>query len=447
MSDKEIKGKLRRKTVSIYTLGCKVNQYETDAMAELFRSDGYEVVDPDEFADVYIINTCTVTNLGDRKSRQFIRRAKKRNPESIVAVVGCYSQVAPDDIMAIDGVNLVIGTNERKRIVELVQDITVADKVSLVGDIMKVRDFEELKIEDAGERTRAFIKIQEGCNMYCSYCIIPYARGPVRSRDPENVLDEVRRLSLAGFKEVVVTGIHVASYGKDLKGVTLMDLLKEINGVDGIERIRLSSLEPRLMDDQFVDGLSKLSKFCDHFHLSLQSGSDTVLKRMNRKYDTSEYMDAVERIRASFDEPSFTTDVIVGFPGETDEEFRETVEFVKRVKFHQLHVFKYSPKKGTPAASMENQIHGDVKSKRSEELIELSSRLERDYMSRFAGKRMSVLFEDFKPGNAFEIEGHSTNYIRVSGVGSMGMLGEICDVSIEGVRDGELFGKIESRNQ
>lgn len=434
--------RLGRRTVAIHTLGCKVNSYESDAMAEQFKMDGYTVVDDNDVADVYVINTCTVTNLGNKKSRQFIRRAKKKNPAALMAVVGCYSQVAPEEVMAIEGVNLIIGTNERKRIVEFLQDLTVADQVCMVGDIMQVKDFEELELEDTMDRTRAFIKIQEGCNQYCSYCIIPYARGPIRSRKPENVLREVERLVSNGFKEVVLTGIHVASYGKDLESDDLIGLMERVHAVEGLQRLRLSSLEPRLMNEDFVGRLAKMDKFCPHFHLSLQSGSDTVLKRMNRKYDTAAYLEAVRTIRSHFEMPALTTDVIVGFPGETVDEFEETMRFVEKVGFHQVHVFKYSPKKGTPAASMGCQVHPDVKQTRSDQLIDLSERLEREYVTGFIGHEVNVLFENKSEKRSDMYEGLTDNYIRVLVKSDEDLQGAIKKVVVEGVEEGVLIGSI-----
>lgn len=406
--------RLRAKKVGFLTLGCKVNQYETEAMMELFESRGYEVVDANTRADVYVINTCTVTSLGDKKSRQFIRRSKRLNDEAIIGVVGCYSQVSPEEVEKIEGVNVIIGTNNRKQIVDVVEDINVWDKIVLVDDIMKVTEFEELKIDTIKDKTRAFLKIQEGCNQYCSYCIIPYARGPIRSRKPENVISEVKRLSENGFKEIVLTGIHVASYGKDLDCVSLTDVLREVHDVEGIERIRLSSLEPRMFSDEFITAIKEMPKFCNHFHLSLQSGSDTVLKRMNRKYTTEEYARIVERLRAELDNPSFTTDIIVGFPGETELEFEETYAFAKRIGFSQIHVFKYSPREGTPASKMDNQIPGDVKSERSNKLMTLAQDMSDDYMESFIGKEAQVLLEGDYENMPNYLEGLDDHYMRIA---------------------------------
>lgn len=403
----------RSRTVAFLTLGCKVNQYETEAMMELFESRGYEVVDNETRADVYVINTCTVTSLGDKKSRQFIRRSKRLNDEAIIGVVGCYSQVSPEEVEKIDGVNVIIGTNNRKQIVDVVEDINVWDKIVLVDDIMKVTEFEELKIETIKDKTRAFLKIQEGCNQYCSYCIIPYARGPIRSRRPENVISEVERLAENGFKEIVLTGIHVASYGKDLEKVELSDVLRQVHEVEGIERIRLSSLEPRMFTDEFIETIKSLPKFCNHFHLSLQSGSDTVLKRMNRKYTTQVYADIVDRLRAELDNPSFTTDIIVGFPGETEAEFEETYEFAKKIGFSQIHVFKYSPREGTPASKMPDQVPGDIKSQRSAKLIELAHKMADEYLDQFLGRKIDVLLEGECEMAANSLEGLDDHYVRV----------------------------------
>lgn len=429
--------------VAFYTLGCKVNQYETEAMNELFLAKGYQVVSSEERADIYVINTCSVTNLGEKKSRQYIRKMKRLNPNAIIAVVGCYSQVASDEVMAIEGVNLVIGTNERSRIVEFVEDLEPWDKVCYVGDIMLVKEFEELHIDQVSEKTRAFIKIQEGCNMYCSYCIIPYARGPIRSRQPEQVISEVKRLVAHGFKEIVLTGIHIASYGKDFGNISLLDLLKRVHAVEGLERIRLGSLEPRLLSDDFIEAIKNMDKFCPHFHLSLQSGSDTVLKRMNRKYDTKTYLERVDAIKEAFHKPSFTTDVIVGFPGETDEEFEETMAFVQKVGFAKIHVFQYSPKKGTPAAEMGCQVLGDIKHSRSERLIALSDQMEQGYYQSLIGETCRVLFETQlknKTDGQLYVEGLSERYVRVAVPYKERLIGELCPVEMTSIQQDVVFG-------
>ncbi|SHG90934.1 tRNA (N(6)-L-threonylcarbamoyladenosine(37)-C(2))-methylthiotransferase MtaB [Tepidibacter thalassicus] len=423
----------RKKTISIFTLGCKVNQYETEAMMELFKKSSYEIVDCEEYADIYVINTCTVTNMSDRKSRQFIRRAKKKNPLSIIVVVGCYSQVAPEEILDIEEVNIVMGTNDRNKIVEIVKNVDSNTKLSTVDDIMKVREFEEMQIKEVRGKTRAFLKIQEGCDRFCSYCIIPYARGPVRSRLLENIVNEVKKLSNNGFKEIVLTGIHVASYGKDLGNVNLLDVLREIHKIEGIQRIRLSSVEPLLMTDSFIKEIASMDKICPHFHLSLQSGCDETLKRMNRKYTTKQYRDIVEKIRKNIKDASITTDVIVGFPGETDKEFEVTYNFLKEIQLSQMHIFKYSPRKGTPAASMKNQVDPKVKQIRSEKLINLSKENYIKFTSKFIGEIVPVLFEQ-KLENGY-YEGLTPNYIRVLVKEEEDIEGKILNVKLNKIKE------------
>lgn len=430
------------KTVAFYTLGCKVNQYDTEAMAELFEKSGYEVVSSTEKADVYIINTCTVTNLGDRKSRQFIRRSKKNNPDSIIAVVGCYAQTAPEEVLAIEGVNLVIGTDERNKIVQLVEKIDKENKLNYVNDIMSVNKFEELSIEEIKGKTRAFLKIQEGCNQFCAYCIIPYARGPIRSRRPENIIEEVKRLSQNGFKEIVLTGIHIASYGKDLKDIDLIDIIKEVHNIEGIERIRLSSVEPTLLTEEFIEEITKLPKFCPHFHISLQSGCDETLKRMNRKYTTDQYRKIVKKLRASIPDIAITTDIIVGFPGESEEEFCQTFNFVQEMELSQIHVFKYSPRKGTPAAKFKNQIPSKIKNYRSEKMIKLGEKMMRRYREKFINEDMDVLFEDILDKDKRIITGFTSNYIKVAAKGSKNLIGEILPVKIREIKNDIVFGEI-----
>lgn len=428
------------KKVAFYTLGCKVNQYETEAMTELFEAAGYEAVNSEEYADVYVINTCTVTHMSDRKSRQYIRRVKKKNPEAVIAVVGCYSQVAPEEILDIEEVNLVMGTNDRRHIVEKVESVTHNDKVSTVDDIMKVKKFEEIEISQTNGKTRAFMKIQDGCDRFCTYCIIPYARGRVRSRDLDNIVEEVRNLAENGYKEVVLTGIHVASYGKDIKDkkVGLLDVIKAINEIDGIERIRTSSVEPILFTDEFVESISSMKKVCPHFHLSLQSGCDETLKRMNRRYTSGEYREIVERLREKMPDVAITTDVIVGFPGETNDEFAKTKKFLQDIGLAQTHIFKYSPRKGTPAATMENQIDPQMKHMRSEQLISLGKENFRKFAEKFVGSEMEVLFEEMnKDGN---YEGLTTNYIRVEVPSEKDISGEILKVKITEVKNESVKG-------
>ena len=316
-------------TAAFYTLGCKVNQYETEAMIELFKNEGYEICDFSEKADVYVINTCSVTHMGDRKSRQMIRRAKKQNPKAVIAVSGCYSQTAPEEILSIDGVNLVIGNKGRNKITSLIENLTCDSKVNAVSDIMSTHDFEELHIENYTDRTRAYIKIQDGCSQFCSYCIIPYARGPVRSRPESEIISEIEKLTKKGFTEIILVGIHVASYGKDLKNTSLEDLLIKVDKIEGVKRIRMSSIEPMTLNKEFVEKVKASTKLCPHFHISLQSGCDETLKRMNRHYTTDKYLEIVNGLRDAFSECAITTDIMVGFPGETDEEFDKTAEFVK----------------------------------------------------------------------------------------------------------------------
>lgn len=429
--------------VAFTTLGCKVNQYETEAMSELFVQKGYQVVSDEERSDIYVINTCSVTNLGEKKSRQLIRKMKRKNPEAVVAVVGCYSQVATDEVMAVEGVNLVVGTNERKHIVDYVEDLGPADKVSYVGDIMQVRDFEELSIEKVSDKTRAFIKIQEGCNQFCSYCIIPYARGPIRSRKPENVVQEIQRLVAYGFSEIVLTGIHIASYGKDLGNIDLLEIIKRVHAIEGVKRLRLGSLEPTLLTETFVSAISQMENFCPHFHLSLQSGSDTVLKRMNRKYTTKDYLSGVNALKAVFENPSFTTDVIVGFPGETEEEFNETLTFVKQVEFSKIHVFQYSPKKGTKAATMDCQVDAKIKHERSEKLIAVSSQMESEYQALMLGRVEDVLFEsELTLGTQHYMEGLTSRYVRVAVPYDENQIGAIKRVKLESVKGELVFGTV-----
>ena len=430
--------------VAFYTLGCKVNQYETEAMEEIFQKRGYKIVDSNQIADIYVINTCTVTNLSDRKSRQFIRRAKRANKNSIVAVVGCYSQVAPEEVENMEGVDIVIGTTDRERIVDLCEEAKFTDKkINIVKNIKSHKDFEDLNIVDLKSKTRAYIKIQDGCNQFCSYCIIPYARGPIRSRALEDIIKETERLSKAGFKEIILTGIHVASYGKDLNNVNLLNVIEEVSKVDGIERIRLSSIEPTLIDEEFMKKIIDIKEVCDHFHLSLQSGSDTVLNRMNRKYTTSQYKDIVKLIRKFLPDAGITTDIIVGFPGETKNEFEETYNFVKEIGFSRIHVFKYSPRKGTPASKFKEQIHGNIKHSRSERLISLGEELLEEFNNKFIGKTMEVLFEEENKEEPKFAEGYTTNYIRVKTETTKDIKGKILPVKIIKRENDILIGKIE----
>lgn len=401
------------KKAAFYTLGCKVNQYETEAMTELFKNRGYEITDFSSPADVYVINTCSVTSMSDRKSRQVIRRAKKENPDGIVIATGCYAQVAPEEVLAIDGVNLIIGTNERSKIVDIAENLKSDDKKSIVGDILKTHTFEEMKISDYEHMTRAYIKIQEGCNQFCSYCIIPYARGPIRSREPEEVINEAKRLAADGFSEIILVGIHIASYGLDTKNSSLSDIILKVNDVDGVKRIRLSSIEPMTLNSEFINKISAADKLCNHFHLSLQSGCDETLKRMNRRYTTEEFASITDAIRTHFPGAAITTDIMVGFPGETEEEFAKSAEFAKKIKFADMHIFQYSQRPGTPAATFENQIDSQTKEQRSKILMKIRKENTVDFLQSHVGKTFEVLFERNIKGKENIYEGKTSSYINV----------------------------------
>lgn len=430
--------------VAFVTLGCKTNQYETDALMDIFYKNRYDVVDYDDFANIYVINTCTVTHVGDKKSRQMIRRAKKNNPDGIVVVCGCYAQISPDEVAAIEDVDIVIGTDSRNQILRYIETYQTGQTEKpyiIVEDIMKIKVFEEMSVSQVMTHTRAFIKIQEGCNQYCSYCIIPYARGRVRSRSLMHILDEIRVLTEKGYKEFVLTGIHIGSYGLDLDDVSLIDLLEAIHAIEGVKRIRIGSVEPRLITDAFIGRLKHLPKVCDHFHLSLQSGSETVLKRMNRKYTPDEFLASVARLRSIYKAPSLTTDLIVGFPGETDAEFLETMAFVEKVAFSEIHVFQFSKREGTPAATMTDQVDGNVKKIRSEQLIALGNRLNRTYNNQFSGEIVEVLIEDLKGAATI---GHSKNYLSVQVEAQNYALkqGEIVQVRLNLDENEKIIGKL-----
>ena len=396
--------------VAFITLGCKVNQYETNSMTQEFIKNGYEIVDHTEKADIYIINTCTVTNMADRKSRQMLRRVKELNPQAIVVACGCYVQVAKSELEKIEEIDLILGNNEKKDIVKHVESYISKNNSKIqVQDIMNQKEYVEFGNVTYTEKTRAVIKVQDGCDRFCSYCIIPYARGRVRSRKPESVIKEIKEIAKKGIKEVVITGIHVASYGKDFKEeYRLIDLLEEINKIEGIHRIRLGSLEPLLITEEFLKRLVKLEKICHHFHLSLQSGCNETLKRMNRRYTCEEFKNITELLRKYYDDVNLCTDIIVGFPGETDEEFNKTYEFLKEIKFYKMHIFKYSPRKGTKAAQMSKQIDGKIKEQRSQKLVELSNKNEKEYNKKYIGKAVEILFEEEKEGI---YKGHTANYI------------------------------------
>jgi threonylcarbamoyladenosine tRNA methylthiotransferase MtaB len=416
------------KKVALFTLGCRVNSYETEAMAETFIKKGFTVVDFDEFADVYVINTCTVTNMGDKKSRQMIRKTKKINPNAVVVAAGCYAQVSPDEVSGIEGVDVVVGTAEKGKIADYVEDfLREGRQIKKINNIMSVREFEELEIDEYQDKTRAFLKVQDGCDRFCSYCLIPFARGPVRSRTPENIEKEVRKLVQNGFKEIILSGIHVASYGKDLGDKSLIDVIELIEKIEGIERIRIGSVDPTFFTEDIISRLGNVTKFCEHFHLSLQSGCDATLKRMNRHYTTSEYRDTVIKLRETFENASITTDIIVGFPGESEEEFNATYEFLSEVKLSKMHIFKYSPRKGTKAAELKDPVTPETKEKRSDILLKLDERLEREFIDKYIGKHMNVLFEEGK-NNAYS--GYTRNYIRVQVQSDKDIAGEIHCVDI-----------------
>ena len=407
------------KKVSFYTLGCKVNQYETNAMAQKFKEAGYEIVDMNEdISDICIVNTCTVTNMSDRKSRHSLRRVKEKNPSAIIAAIGCYAQVAKNDLEKMSEIDIVLGNEEKANIVQYVEEFMEnqnENKLIEIEDIANKKEFEDMGQITYTEKTRAFIKVQDGCNQFCSYCIIPYARGRVRSRNAESIIKEITQIAQNGIKEVVITGIHVASYGRDFENENgLIELLEKINEIEGIKRIRLGSLEPKIITEEFMQRLSKLEKMCHHFHLSLQSGCDETLKRMNRKYTTDEVKEIIERLRRYYDDVMLTTDIIVGFPGETEEEFETTYQFLKEIKLYKMHVFQYSPRRGTRAAVMPNQIDGNIKEARSKKLIELSNENQKMYNQQLVGKEVEVLFEDREEEDGITyFRGHTQNYILV----------------------------------
>lgn len=419
------------KKVGFCTLGCKVNQYESEAMTTLFKDKGYEISDFEDVCDIYVINTCTVTGTGDRKSRQMIHRAHQKNPDAVIVVAGCYSQVSTEEVKKIEGVSLILGTNDRNRIVELVEDYMrneKAEKEVVVSDIMKIRNFEDMWISSYEGRTRAFVKIEEGCTEFCSYCIIPYARGPVRSRPIESIKSEVTALANNGYKEIVLTGIHIGSYGRDIENLSLIDAIECVNSVEGIKRIRLGSVEPRVLTEDFVDRISKMPKVCDHFHISLQSGCDNTLKRMNRKYTAEEYAKSVHLLRNAYENPAITTDIITGFPGETDEDFETSLKFMDEIRFSEAHIFPYSPRKGTKAAAMPDQIEKKLKNHRASIMIAKSKELNFEYLSSFIGKECEVLIERCVEGDLYE--GHTTNYIKVRVQSNKDISKKICRVKI-----------------
>lgn len=440
------------KRVAFVSLGCKVNQYETNAMSQEFVEAGYKVVEFSDVADIYIVNTCTVTNIADRKSRQMLRRVKENNKNAILVATGCYAQVGKDELNRIEEIDFIVGNNEKKDIVRIVENYQSSrgnelkndedlgvENTTIISDVMHQKEYIEFGTTTYTEKTRAVVKVQDGCDRFCSYCIIPYARGRVRSRKLENVVTEVEQIVDNGIKEIVITGIHIASYGKDFKeNIGLIDLLEKLNQIKGLKRIRLGSIEPTIITEEFVDRLVKLDKICDHFHLSLQSGCDATLKRMNRRYTTSEFEAVTKLLRNKFPNAALTTDIIVGFPGETTEEFEQTYEFLKKIAFYKMHVFKYSQRKGTKAAVMPNQIDGSIKEQRSKRLLELSDENENRYNLQCVGNVVEVLFEE-KDGEFYK--GHTKNYIQVLVKGE-NLENEICTVLVKENKGNYLFGEL-----
>lgn len=430
------------KKAALHNLGCKVNAYETEAMQHLLEEAGYEIVPFTQKADVYVINTCSVTNMADRKSRQMLHKAKKNNPDSIVVAAGCYVQTSEKEVLNDLSVDIVIGNDRKHDLVRLLEEYSLDSVNDTVDDINDGKhDFEELFIDQTKEHTRAFIKVQDGCNQFCSYCIIPYARGRVRSRRFENVIAEVERLAANGFKEVVLTGIHLSSYGVDFEEATgLLELIQAVNAVKGIERIRLGSLEPKIVTEHFASELSKLDKICPHFHLSLQSGCDATLKRMNRKYTTKEYESGCELLRKYFVHPAITTDVIVGFPGETEEEFEQTKAYLEHIHFYEMHIFKYSKRKGTRAAVMPDQIDEQIKAARSEKLIALGHDMSKEFRKFYIGKNEEVLFEEKAViGDKEYFVGYTKEYVKVAKETDENLENQIVSGRISGMLTDEIL--------
>ena len=416
------------KTVAFHTLGCKVNTYESNAMLKIFNEAGYQEVDFKQVADVYVINTCTVTNTGDSKSRQMIRKAIRKNPKATICVVGCYSQTAPEEIEKIEGVGVVLGTQYRSDIVKYVDEhLGTGEMVIKVDNVMNLRKFEDLNI-DRFKNTRAFLKIQDGCNNFCTYCIIPYARGRVRSRQKESVLNQAQRLVDNGYVEIVLTGIHTAGYGEDLDDYSFYELLVDLVKIKGLKRLRISSIETSQISDEIIDLIGSNEIIVDHLHVPLQAGSDATLKRMNRKYTTAEYLEKINKIRSYLPNIAFTTDVIFGFPGETDEEFEETYNFIKQVNYSELHVFPYSPRKNTPAAKMKDQVNDQIKHERANRLLQLSKELNHEFALKQIGKTLKVLFE--KRDGEYLI-GHAGDYLKVKVKTADNLIGEIVTIKID----------------
>lgn len=435
---------LQGKRAAIVTLGCKVNQYETDAMYGMLKEAGVTMVDPKEAADIYIVNTCSVTNMAERKSRQMLHRAKKKNPDVVVVAVGCYAQVGKEELSKDTNIDLIIGNNKKKDLIHILEEHmgekeSAAESIEVI-DIAHDQEYESLHVEQLKEHTRAYIKVQDGCNQFCSYCIIPYARGPVRSRAKDDVVREIKELAHNGFKEIILVGIHVASYGVDLGDTTLESLIMDVDKIDGVERIRLSSIEPMTLNQEFIDSIKDSKKLCHHFHISLQSGCDETLKRMNRKYTTAQFKGIVDGLREAFDDVAITTDIMVGFPDESDEEFNKTVEFVRNIKFADAHVFQYSQRRGTPAAKRPNQISPDVKEKRSKIIIAETQKTRDEFINRFIGKTMRVLFE--QPAKDGLFEGKTDNYITVHAPSNIDLNDQFRNVLLERNENGIVIGKI-----
>lgn len=416
--------------VAFYTLGCKVNHYETEAIWQLFKKAGYEKQEFDKHADVYVINTCTVTNTGDKKSRQIIRRAIRKNPEAIVCVTGCYAQTSPAEVMDIPGVDIVIGTQDRAKLIDYIEEFRkTREPINAVKNIMKNRVYEELDVPSFTERTRASLKIQEGCNNFCTFCIIPWARGLLRSRKPEEVMKQAKQLVAAGYKEIVLTGIHTGGYGEDMKDYNFAMLLRDLEKVKGLKRIRISSIEASQITDEVIQVIRESKKIVNHLHIPLQSGSDDVLKRMRRKYTTEFYKERVEKLKEALPGLAVTTDVIVGFPGETEEEFQETFQFISDMRFSELHVFPYSKRTGTPAARMDNQVDEETKQERVRKLISLSDQLAKEYASSYEGEVLEVIPEE-REKETGQLTGYTPNYLRVRFHGTDDMIGKIVKVKI-----------------
>ncbi|QKG84954.1 tRNA (N(6)-L-threonylcarbamoyladenosine(37)-C(2))-methylthiotransferase MtaB [Kroppenstedtia pulmonis] len=421
-------------TVAFHTLGCKVNAYETEAIWQLFQKNGYRKVEFEEDADVYVINTCTVTNTGDRKSRQMIRRAVRQNPEAVVAVTGCYAQTSPGEILEIPGVDVVVGTQGRDRLLEYIEEHRQTRKpINAVKNIMKTREFEDMDVPTFSERTRASLKIQEGCNNFCTFCIIPWARGLLRSRKPESVLSQAKKLVASGYKEIVLTGIHTGGYGEDLEDYKLADLLWDLDKVEGLNRIRISSIEASQIDDRVIEVLNQSDKMCRHLHIPLQAGDDAVLKRMRRRYTVEEYKEKIKHIHRAMPQVAITTDIIVGFPGETDEMFENGYRLIEELKFSELHVFPYSKRTGTPAARMEDQVDPEVKQERVQRLIQLSNRLSRNYASQFIGEVLEVIperpYKEDPDSGLFT--GYTDNYLQILFPGHHDLVGKVCRVRLD----------------